>query len=74
MSKYQSTNPGGPQRTEPALFVTTQTTIPVLTQLMVAFSLAAVGIAASSNWSATIRFPFHELTTKEICLWGAPLS
>lgn len=55
-----------PQRTEPALYVTTQTTLPVLTQLMAAFSLAAVGIVASSTWSTTI--PFLQLTTKEISL------
>jgi uncharacterized protein YegP (UPF0339 family) len=68
MSDHQSVNPKGRQRTEPALLITTQTTVPVLTQLMVAFSLAAVGIAASSDLHTTIRFSLFELTTREITL------
>lgn len=75
MSKYPAyvaLNDEGVQHSEPALFLTTQTTIPILTQMMVAFSLAAVAIAASATWSTPI--PLLDATTKDLSLWFIALS
>jgi uncharacterized membrane protein YqjE len=70
---YTPKNTAGVKATEPALFLATQTTIPVLTQMMAGFSLAAVAIAASATWSATIPFLFQP-TTREVSLVLISLS
>lgn len=64
---YTAKNCKGVKATEPALFLATQTTIPILTQMMAGFSLGAVGIAASATWSTTIPFLFQP-TTREVSL------
>lgn len=50
---------------EPALFATTQVTVPVLTTAMFAFSLAVIGIASDSGWQS-IPLPLMGLQTKDI--------
>jgi hypothetical protein len=68
MRVHTASNPGGGKRTEPALFTTTQTTIPILTQIMAGFSLAAIAIAASAASSISIPCLPFELTTKGVSL------
>ncbi len=67
MSQPTPQNPTGAKATEPALYVTTQTTIPILTQIMAGFSLAAIGVAGSATWSETLPL-LYQPSTKNISL------
>lgn len=59
-------NPTGVRPTEPSLYISTQTTIPVLTQIMTGFSVGALAIAASApdKWSVDTIFLFN-LTVRD---------
>lgn len=50
---------------EPALFLTTQSTLPVLTSLAFAFSVGAIALAANRDWPQT-DFPLLAISNKQL--------
>jgi hypothetical protein len=59
----------------PALFITTQTTLPVLTSLAFAFSVGAVALAAGQDWPRTDlpRLPWSNKEVAVTCFGVAAL-
>lgn len=63
------------QLDRPALFITTQTTLPVLTSLAFAFSVGAVALAAGQDWPRTDlpRLPWSNKEAAVTCFGVAAL-
>jgi hypothetical protein len=66
-------NAASAERDLPALFVTTQTTIPLLTTAMFAFSLGLIGVAAITDWP-TVTLPQCSIGTRDVAFPFLALS
>jgi hypothetical protein len=53
---------------EPALYITTQTTIPILTTLMFTFAVAMIGVIASGKWPISVLplSPSYQVNTRDV--------